>query len=59
MDINDTIRELIINKASATQMRIQAQRAGMRTLRDAGIQKIFAGLSTIEEVVKETLALED
>ncbi len=59
MDVNDTIREMIINKASATQMRLAAQRSGMRTLRDAGIQKIFAGLSTIEEVVKETLALED
>ncbi len=59
MDVNDTVRELIINKASATQIRISAQRAGMRTLRDAGIQKVFAGLSTIEEVVKETLAAED
>jgi len=59
MDVNDTVREMIVSKASATQIRISAQRAGMRTLRDAGIQKVFAGLSTIEEVVKETLAAED
>ncbi len=59
MDINDGIRELILNKASASALRVAAQRAGMRTLRDAGIQKIFAGLSTIEEVVRETLAVED
>jgi type IV pilus assembly protein PilB len=59
MDINDAVRELVITKASATQMRIAAQRSGMRTLRDAGIQKVFAGLTTIEEVVKETLAIED
>jgi type IV pilus assembly protein PilB len=59
MDINDSLRELILGKASATQLRLAAQRAGMRPLRDAGIQKVFAGLSTIEEVVRETLAVED
>ncbi len=58
-DINDTTRELILGKATATQLRIAAGRAGMRTLRDSGIQKIFAGMTTIEEVVKETLAAED
>ncbi len=59
MDVNDNLRELILNKASASALRVAAQRSGMRTLRDAGIQKIFAGLSTIEEVVRETLAVED
>ena len=59
LDINDTLRELILNKASASALRVAAQRGGMRTLRDAGIQKIFAGLTTIEEVVRETLAVED
>ena len=59
LDINDTLRELILNKASATELRMAAQRGGMRTLRDAGIQKIFAGLTTIEEVVRETLAVDD
>ena len=59
MDINDNLREMIIAKASATQLRIAAQRGGMRSLRDAGIQKVFAGLTTIEEVVRETLAVEE
>jgi type IV pilus assembly protein PilB len=59
LEINDQIRELILNKASSTQIRISAQRTGMRTLRDAGIQKIFAGLTTSDEVLKETLAAED
>jgi type IV pilus assembly protein PilB len=40
MDVNDGIRELVLNKASAASIRIAAQRSGMRTLRDAGIQKI-------------------
>jgi len=59
MEVNDTVRELILGKASANQIRMAAQRAGMRTLRDAGIQKVFAGLTTIEEVVRETLAAEE
>jgi len=59
MDITDSLRELILTKASATQLRLAAQRAGMRPLRDAGIQKVFAGLTTIEEVVRETLAVEE
>ena len=36
MDINDNLRDLIINKASASALRSAAQKAGMRTLRDAG-----------------------
>ncbi len=59
MEVNDTVRDLILNKASANQLRLAAQRAGMRTLRDSGIQKVFAGLTTIEEVVRETLAAEE
>jgi type IV pilus assembly protein PilB len=59
LNITDGVRELILNRGSATQIRIVAQRAGMRTLRDAGIQKIFAGITTIEEVLRETLAVED
>ncbi len=59
LDVNDTIREQMLNRASAAQLRITAQRAGMRTLRDAGIQKIYAGITTIEEVIRETLAAED
>ena len=59
LDINDTLRELILQKASASALRVAAQRGGMRTLRDSGIQKVFAGLTTIEEVVRETLAVED
>ncbi len=59
LDINDTLRELILQKASASALRVAAQRGGMRTLRDSGIQKVFAGLTTIEEVVRETLAVEE
>ena len=59
LEITDGIREMILQRASSTQIRITAQRAGMRTLRDAGIQKVYAGITTIEEVICETLAAED
>ncbi len=59
MDINDSIRQLIIEKASAGVVRVAAQRAGMRTLRESGVLKVFAGLTTIEEVARETLAGEE
>jgi type IV pilus assembly protein PilB len=59
LDANDRIRDMILEKASATKLRAVAQRAGMISLRDAGISKVFAGLTTIEEVVKETISVED
>ncbi len=55
LDVNEKIREMILEKASSGQIREEARRMGMTTLRDSGIQTIFMGLSTIEEVVKETL----
>jgi type IV pilus assembly protein PilB len=36
-------------------MRAAAQRNGMLTLRDAGLDKIYHGISTIDEVVRETV----
>ncbi|MDR1494020.1 MAG: Flp pilus assembly complex ATPase component TadA [Planctomycetaceae bacterium] len=54
MLINDEIRELINRNASSGEMRAASQRYGMHTLRDAGMQKIYQGISTIEEVARET-----
>ncbi|TVR15967.1 MAG: type II/IV secretion system protein [Planctomycetota bacterium] len=58
-DINSRMRELILEKASSSKMRAAAERSGMVSLRQAGIQKVFAGVSTIEEIVRETLSAED
>jgi len=58
MKIDSKLREMIIQKRSTDVIRAEAVAAGMRTLRDSGILKIFDGLTTIEEVVKETLAFE-
>ena len=55
MQLDDEIREDINNKASTNILRDKAVRKGMRTLRESGVQSIFEGMTTIEEVVKETL----
>jgi len=58
MKIDSKMRDLIIQQRSTDVVRAEAVAAGMRTLRDSGILKIFDGLTTIEEVVRETLAFE-
>lgn len=55
MMFNDEIRDLIMNRASTNVLRVAAQKAGMRQLRDNGLATIFDGISTIDEVAKETM----
>jgi type IV pilus assembly protein PilB len=55
MEITDELRELIIIGASAIELRKKAIELGMITLRGSGLQKIRDGITTIEEVVKETV----
>jgi type IV pilus assembly protein PilB len=56
--MNDTIRDLVANNASTDAIRQAARKAGMKTLREAGLHALFSGITTIEEVVRET-AIED
>jgi type IV pilus assembly protein PilB len=55
MEITDELRELIIIGASAIELRRKAIDLGMITLRGSGLCKIRDGITTIEEVVKETV----
>jgi len=55
MEITDELRELIIIGASAIELRKKAIECGMLTLRRSGLQKLREGITTIEEVVKETV----
>jgi type IV pilus assembly protein PilB len=55
MEITDDIRELILSGASAVELRRKAIEEGMITLRHSGLQKIRDGITTIEEVVRETV----
>jgi type IV pilus assembly protein PilB len=56
MDVNDDLRELILIGASSLELRKKAIEDGMITLRESGLHKIRAGLTTLEEVVRETVA---
>src|SRR4026209_1220169 len=56
MEITDEIRELILIGASSLELRKKAVDDGMITLRESGLHKIRAGVTTLEEVVRETVA---
>jgi type IV pilus assembly protein PilB len=56
MEITDDIRELILIGASALELRKRAVESGMLTLRQSGLIKIRNGVTTLEEVVRETVA---
>lgn len=56
MIMSDPIRDMISNNASTDDLRICAIKVGhMETLRDCGLRAIHAGLTTIEEIVRETI----
>jgi len=55
MEVTDELRELIIIGASAIELRKKAIELGMITLRESGLCKIRDGITTIEEVMKETV----
>ncbi|MEP6923587.1 MAG: ATPase, T2SS/T4P/T4SS family [Pyrinomonadaceae bacterium] len=55
MEITEELRELILIGESALVLRKKAVEDGMVTLRGSGLQKIRDGITTIEEVVRETV----
>ncbi len=54
LPINDTVRQQVMERASATTIKQSAVAGGLRTLRMDGAQKVLAGQSTIEEVLRVT-----
>lgn len=54
LDVTESIRGLTIRKASSAEIRAQAVREGMVTLRQAGVAKVLAGITTYEEVLRVT-----
>jgi len=55
MIMNEDLREMVIRNASTDDLRDKARSYGMITLRDAGMTNVYAGTTTIEEVVRETI----
>ena len=56
LEVTDNIRELILVGASALEIRRKAQEEGMISLRASGLEKLRLGSTTIEEVLRETVA---
>ncbi len=55
MEVTDELRELVLVGASALELRRKAIDEGMITLRQSGLRKVRAGLTTVEEVARETV----
>ncbi len=55
MSITDEIRELIVSGAHAIEIRNKAIEQGMVTLRRSGLEKIKMGITSVEEVLRETM----
>ena len=55
MEITEEVRELILVGASALELRKKAMDEGMLTLRMSGLEKIRQGMTTLEEIVRETV----
>ena len=55
MVFNDEIRDLIMNRASTNVLRVAAQKTGMKQLRDNGLAALYDGITTIDEISRETM----
>ena len=55
MVFSDEIRDLIMKQASTSVLRAAGQKVGMRLLRDNGLAAIYDGITTIDEIAKETM----
>ncbi len=54
MEIDEELRELVMVGASTAELRLKSKEKGMLTLRMSGIEKIKAGIASVEEVLRET-----
>ncbi len=58
LKVDEAIRDLILERASTGQIRRAAQANGLRDLRFDGLRKVVAGVTTLEEVIRVTKAVE-
>lgn len=55
LTLNDRLRELIANRGSISEIKHEAQRSGTRLLRDAALDLVRQGMTTLEEMARVTL----
>ena len=55
LEMSETMKDMILTGASAIELREQAVKDGMITLRRSGCRKVLDGVTTIEEIIRETV----
>jgi type IV pilus assembly protein PilB len=55
MKFGESLKEMVLQGASTAELKTAAIKGGMKTLRSAGIEKIIAGVTTMEEVGRVTM----
>ena len=55
MEVSESLRERIIHSAPISELRAQAIQEGMSTLRLSGLMKVRDGVTTLDEIVRETM----
>ncbi len=55
LEVKQNIRKLIFDNANEETIKTEALSNGMTPLRDAGIEKIEAGVTTIQEIIRSTV----
>ncbi len=52
--MTETLRSLVIERASVNELRARARAEGMRSLRQDGVTKVLGGITTVDEIIRET-----
>jgi type IV pilus assembly protein PilB len=53
--MDDDLRNMVMEQASTAVLRKEARKRGMKSLRESGLQAIYEGQTTIDEIVRETM----
>src|SRR3989441_11850128 len=56
MPVGEILRDMILKNAATAELREQAQKDGMKTLRQSGLAKVLDGTTTVEEILRVTLS---
>ena len=57
--VDDEVRHMINSRSTTVVLRKRAREMGMRTLREDGIRKVLAGMTTADEVISVTMGDKD
>ena len=58
LDMSDTVREMIIERRPGSEIRRQAEKEGLASLRESAVKKVFAGVTTLHEINRVTFVEE-